>query len=118
MVVLDYLFYRFYLLNRKTTMADIAEYGAIVNVAVIIFTNLIIISINFGVNLLQIASARMFSFIFCGGFMIILYFVYVKSKRYTRIIEKYKNETQWGKFIGNVIIVTYIILSIFCLLVF
>jgi arginine exporter protein ArgO len=99
-------------------MKDVAEYGAFINLVVVLCLNFIVICGNFGINLLLIAPAKIFSLIFCGGLMVLFYYIYVKSKRYTRIIEKYKKETQRGKLIGNVIIVTYIILSIFCLLVF
>ncbi len=118
MRILDYLYYRFYLLNLKTTMADIAEYGAVINLVVILGFNLIVICGNLGINLLVILPSRLFSLFFGGGTMVIFYFTFVKSKRYLQIIERYKDESKKDRLIGKIIIISYIIISFLCLLYF
>lgn len=118
MRILDYIYYRFYLLNKKTSMSDIAEYGAVINMAVVLGFNFIVICGNLEINLLAIAPSRVLSWFLGGGMMVILYFVYVKNKRYLQIIEKYRDESKRDKLKGNIIIIAYVVVSLACLLVF
>lgn len=116
MKVLDFLYYRLYKLLLKTTEADIAHHSAYMFMTMFLSINFIVVVINLGINLLEIAPARIWSLIICGIMMIFFYFLFVRSKRYLRLEAYYANESKKERVRGNLILLAYVVGTILALL--
>lgn len=118
MKILDFLYYRLYKLLLKTTVAYIAEHFAYMSLSLLLSTNLVVIVKNLGINLLEIASARFWGTSVSFGMMIFFYFLFVRSKRYLKLAERYANETKSQRISGNLILLGYVIITFTALFLF
>jgi hypothetical protein len=100
-----------YKFSLKTSLKDIGEHVGYMFVSLILFTNLVVIAKNIGINILHYASAKLASAVLCGGLMVIFYFLYVRSKRYLNLIAKYNAETKNERSIRIFLVTTYIATS-------
>ena len=109
MKILDYFFYTFYNSISNFKGNDIPEQTASALFGSLIYMNFISISKNSEMDLFS--YNKLINIIIGVGFMIPIYFLFVKNDRYKRIIEIYKLETKINKIIRNLIVWGYFIFS-------
>ena len=118
MKILDSLYYTLYRFSLRTTLKDIGEHVGYMWVSVFLLTNIVVIAKNAGINILQYTSTKASAAILGGGMMVLFYFVYVRSKRFIALTEKYKEETNKQKSIRITLVLVYIIATFVALLLF
>ena len=109
MKILDYFYYTFYNLILNFKANDVPDYTASSFLCLIFYLNFISLSKNLGESF--ISSNKFINLIIFSGFMVPLYLIFIKSDRYKRIVEMYKNESETNKIIRNVIVWGYFIFS-------
>jgi hypothetical protein len=116
MKVLDFLYYRLYKFIQRTTLKDIAPPATCTYMSMLLSINFIVIVDNLGINLLEMAPAKVLSLIVCGGMIVFFYFLFVRSKRYLRLEAYYANESKKERVRGNLILLAYVVGTILALL--
>jgi len=115
MKILRYSFYRFYQLMNKVGNGDVAEYSAILLMSLLAFINILSllslsdIILNFKVDISQ--SPKLISLMLLFGLVILFYFLFVRKDRHLEIAKEYENETSKKKIIGNILALSYILMS-------
>lgn len=115
MKALDLLYYTFYRFSLRTSLKDIGEHVGYMWVSIFFFTNIVVIIKSMGLNLLQYSSAKVVSAFICGGMMVLFYFIYVRSKRFIALTEKYKEETSKQKTLRVTCVLVYLIVTLVAL---
>ncbi len=90
MKILDFLYYRLYRALLKTSAKDIAEYIACLWLIGLFAFNIIVITKKLGFMPLEIMSARIWSVLFGVPMLVLFYFVFIHTKRYLKIIDRYR----------------------------
>ena len=116
MKLLDPLYYTMYRFSLKTPLKDIGEHVGYMFVSLFLFTNIVVIAKNVGINILQHTPAKVASAIICGGMMILFYFLYISSKRYLELNVKYKEEKTKESSSRKVFVTIYIATTVMTLL--
>ena len=112
--MIDYLYYRIYLVIKKTSLHDIPLFATAVALGG--FLGLNFMSLYTLGRKLEIGIPHIFIHKYIGGvvmgvFIIFNYIVYVAKKRSQKVIEKYQDEKQEKKNTGNLILLFYVILT-------
>jgi phosphate/sulfate permease len=118
MKIIDYLYFRFYKFTLGTSLADIAEYVAFMNLTIVLYTNFIVISKNLGIIFTKFISLKTLGYSMGIVLFIIFYFIYVRNKKYLALNEKYKSESKKDKNIRTFFITIYLIFTLIGLLFF
>jgi hypothetical protein len=108
----DYLYYKLYKASLKSSLGDIPEFLSSVFLGGLISANILVISAF-------LDKINVFPFIFSSSkgaglfyliLIILMMFIY-KEKRRKAILKKYSQETNKERIKGNVIVITYVIIS-------
>lgn len=111
--IFNYLFYKLYSAHKKGSMNDIAEFAAAINFG-------LLIAINFFVVFGFLAKLNVIPFFYSNkyqaGFAVIACIIlsimyFLLNKRYKTIFEIYSQESKKDKLRGNIIVVSYVIVS-------
>ncbi len=106
--MLDFLYYRLYRALLKTSARDVAEYAACFWLVSLLAINIIVIIDKMGLKPLEILPARVWSASFEVPMFILFYFIFVHSKRYLKIIDRYLKESEQQRRRGNLVLILYI----------
>lgn len=87
-----YLFYGFYSIIQKTDYRDISAFGACIWMTIFSITYVIGILSKTELRVLDIISSWVYVLILFIPLMIFNYFVFLKDKKYERLLSKYFNE--------------------------
>ena len=100
---------------NKVGNGDVAEYSAILLMSLLAFINILSllslsdIILNFKVDISQ--SPKLISLMLLFGLVILFYFLFVRKDRHLEIAKEYENETSKKKIIGNILALSYILMS-------
>jgi hypothetical protein len=119
MKALNYIYYRLYLILTKTNANDIAEYVASFWLIILVCTNLIVLIKLVGIHPLNYVSTfRLLALILFIPMFVLMYFLYIRKKRYKILVEMYAKETKVERIRGYIILIGYVIISFIALIVF
>lgn len=120
MRILRYSFYRFYQLLKSAGNTDVAEYFAIMLMSVLFglntFTVFSIIYIVTGVSVDISHAPKLFGVLLFLGILIFFYLSFIRNDKHIEIIKEYDHETSKKKIIGTIITISYILISIWLLM--
>lgn len=109
-----YLFYKIYRFTQRLGKYDVA-FSAALGLSFLLGLNFIVIFIK----LFAITQGNLNEYrykipllIFFVAILITNYLIFVFKKRYEDIEKQFKNESNRNKQIGNIIVITYVILSL------
>jgi len=114
--ILEYIYYRLYYVLQKTNAKDIAEYVASVWLVVLFGLNIIVVVGNFGFNPLKHISSKAYGLILFVPLMLLMYFLFVRDKRYLQLVEQYANETKEQRIRGHLILIVYVVTTFVALI--
>src|SRR3972149_7187477 len=113
MPIIDYLFYKFYKGLLKSSVNDIAVWATTIFLGGIIGIN--ILEVNLILAKLDIIyfpfNSKSKTIIFLSCILLLSCFLFLWQKRFLTIIEKYSNETNRKRIIGNIVVWSYVIMS-------
>jgi hypothetical protein len=106
MILIDYFLYKIYALFYKDPMRG--GLAGILSFGTLLFFNIITIwDVCFGYETRteKLRYPSLFSMVCVWG---VLYYIYIKKKRFQKIYDKYKNESKTWRIIGWILIALYI----------
>jgi len=107
--ILDYIYYRLFYVLQKTNAKDIAEYVASIWLVVLLGLNIIVVVGDFIINPLKHISSKAYGLILFAPLMLLMYFLFLRGKRYLQIVEQYANETKQQRMRGHLILIAYLV---------
>jgi hypothetical protein len=107
--VIDYLFYKIYKFALSLKLDD-SPYTTLTSITLLEFFNLMIIQ-----NLLHIKIPvnKYLVWLFVLVLLFVNYLIFLRKKRYLKIIDRYEGQEAKQKIIGSICVITYTILTIF-----
>lgn len=115
MIVIDYLYYRFYRLWLKSSVAEVAVLMAALLFTVFLFANALTICGILEQYGLFTTLTELETWIMFGCIFILLSLRFFYKKRYKRVIQKFE-DIENNKWVGSLCLLVYIVLSFFFLL--
>jgi uncharacterized membrane protein len=112
--ILNYLYYKFYRATLVGSLNDIAEFAAMIYLSTLFFLNLLVIGgLLRKVDLLPVFfTGKKQVVIFMVCLFLISYFLFLKGKKYKKIIAEYEQESESQRKRGNLIVWLYVIISL------
>ena len=110
MKLYDYIFYRIFKATNITNKS-IPEWSTIISMSLILFINIFSVLLFVDYPIEQIGENR-FKY---SSILIILvhYMIFLRNKRYVKIIDKYDNSTRKANIYHDIIIMIYASISVF-----
>jgi hypothetical protein len=102
----------------KTSAKDVAEYIAAVWLAVLVGINLTVIIKAIGFDVRGCVSLTAYSTLLFGGLVLLNILLFLRKRKYKRIIKTYSDETIGKRNIRQIITISYIILTFITLIIF
>ena len=110
----DYLYYRFYRLWLKSSIAEGAVIMAILSFSVMLTTNILTVwGILVQYSLISYPSDCEYWIVFSIIIGVVFVYLFFKGK-YKKIVDKYKQEQR--DLFGNIILLLYVSISVLCFL--
>jgi uncharacterized phage infection (PIP) family protein YhgE len=118
MNIYNYLYFGIYRLLQKTSAKDVSEYIAAVWLAVLVGINITVIIKAIGVDVREHLSLTTYSSILFGSLIFLNVMLFLRKKKYVRIVDAHKVETKSKRNIRRLITIGYIILTFTSLAMF
>jgi hypothetical protein len=118
MNVIENIYYRFYSFLKSTSANDVAEYVASIWLCILLGTNIIVILKYLGFNPIDfIGSFKAYAIVLYFPLLALMYFMFIKDKRFLVIEKYYSVESFKSKVKGMVLSIIYIIITFALLLI-
>lgn len=118
MLLLEYVFYKFYRSSKIFDTDNIPEWKAVLFLSSFPWFNFIVIygetplkKIFLELTNLSYFKEKVMIGMIYGILVFFNYHLFVKDKKYISIENKFKNESQRNRIIGNILVISYVIFS-------
>ncbi len=115
MKILQYIYYKIFQVHSRGEDNFVAAFMSVMTISVAFFLNFMIIEgFLIRINIISkfIIQTKFESILFGVIIILINYFIFMRNKKYIKIIKMFENEGKKNKLIGNIIVLLYFVSTV------